>query len=100
MHKKETNYQSLHRIYKSIIKYCNSTPETDVIKMFEFLIDNIFFMLGVFDLQHTVGIPIDRNCTPLLAEIFPYSYEAEFISELRKKNQRKLARSVILLSAM
>ena len=57
--KKETNYQSLHRIYvciyKNIIKYCNSTPETDVIKMLEFLIDNTFFMFGGFDLQHTSG---------------------------------------------
>jgi hypothetical protein len=33
------------------------------------------------------------NCAPLLADLFLYSYEAEFIQGLIKKNERKLARS-------
>jgi hypothetical protein len=41
----------------------------------------------------TVGIPMGTNCVPLLADLFLYSYEADFIQELLKKNERKLARS-------
>jgi len=33
------------------------------------------------------------NCAPLLADLFLYSYEADFIQGLLKKNKKKLARS-------
>ena len=33
------------------------------------------------------------NCVPLLADLFPYSYETYFIQELLKKNEKKLTRS-------
>ena len=33
------------------------------------------------------------NCAPLLSELFLYSYEADFIQGLLKKNEKKLARS-------
>ena len=40
-----------------------------------------------------VGIAMDTNCAPLLADVFLYSYEADFIQGLLKKNERKLAGS-------
>ena len=44
--------------------------------------------------EHTVtGIPMGTNCAPLLADLFLYSYEADFIQGLLKKNEKKLARS-------
>ena len=43
--------------------------------------------------QHTVGIPMGANCDPLIADLFLYSYEADFIQGLLKKNEKKLARS-------
>ena len=45
-------------------------------------------LLGLVDVffQQIVGIPMDTNCVPLLADLFPYLYEADFI-------QGKLARS-------
>jgi hypothetical protein len=61
--------------------------------MLEFLIDNIFVMLGGRVFQQTVSIPMGTNCAPLLADLFLYSYEADFIQELLKKNEKKLARS-------
>ena len=67
--------------------------ETDIFNMFEFLIDNIFAMFGGRVFQQTVGIPIGTNCAPLLADLFLYSYEADFIQGLLKKNEKKLARS-------
>ena len=53
--------------------------KTDVINMLEFLIDNIFAMFSGRVLQQTVGIPMGTNCAPLLADLFLYSYEADFI---------------------
>jgi hypothetical protein len=37
--------------------------------------------------------PMGTNCAPLLAELFLYSYEADCIQGLLKKNVKKLARS-------
>jgi hypothetical protein len=61
--------------------------EVDIKEMLGFLIDNIFAVFGNQIFQHTVGIPMGTNCAPLLADLFLYSYEAEFIQKfLHKKN--------------
>jgi hypothetical protein len=67
--------------------------ETDIFNMLEFLIDNIFVIFGGRVFQQTVGIPMGTNCAPLLADLFLYSYEADFIQGLLKINKKKLARS-------
>ena len=50
-------------------------------------------MLAGRVLQKIVGIPMGTNCTLLLADLFFYSYEADVIQGLLKKNEQKLARS-------
>jgi hypothetical protein len=62
--------------------------ETDIFNMLEFLIDNIFVMLGGCVFQQTVGIPMGTNCVPLLADLFLYSYEADFIQGFLKKSEK------------
>ena len=57
----------------------NKCTEDDIIKMLEFLVDNIFVDFRGKVFQLIVGIPMGTNCAPLLADIFLYSYEAEFI---------------------
>ena len=39
-----------------------------------------------------VGIPMATNCAPLLADLFLYSYENEFLDKLIEESKRKLAR--------
>ena len=64
------------------------------LEMLEFLIDNIFVEFGGLIFQQTVSIPMDTNCAPLLANLFLYSYEAEFIQNLLKdKTKNHLAKS-------
>jgi hypothetical protein len=50
-------------------------------------------MFGGSAFQRTVGIPMGTNCAPLSADLFLYSYEADFIQGIFKKNEKKLARS-------
>jgi len=68
-------------------------PETDIFNMLELLIDNIFVLFGRSVFLQTVGIPMGTNCAPLLADLYLYSYEEDFIQGLLKKNEKKLAQS-------
>ena len=63
-------------------KTCYS--EEQVISMLEFLIDNICVSFGGTLFQQVVGIPMGTNCAPLLADLFLYSYESEFLQKLVK----------------
>jgi hypothetical protein len=67
--------------------------EAEIINMLEFFIENTFAMLSGRVFQQTVGIPMRINCTPLLPDLFIYSYDVYFIQGLLKKNEMKLARS-------
>ena len=61
--------------------------------MLEYLIDSIFVEFGgrgwIF--QQTMGIPTSTNCAPLLADLFLYSYEGEFVQNLLKAGKNHLA---------
>ena len=59
--------------------------------MLEFLVDNIFVVFGGKVFQQIVGIPMGTNCAPLPADIFLYSYEAEFIQSLLSTGKKKIA---------
>ena len=69
----------------------NKYTEDDIINMLEFLADNIFVVFEGKVFQQIVGLPIGTNCAPLLADIFMYSYEAEFIQSLLSTVKKKLA---------
>ena len=65
--------------------------DADVIKMLEYLINNIFVEFGGRIFQQTIGIPMGTNCAPLLADLFLYSYEAEFVQSLLTAGKKHLA---------
>jgi hypothetical protein len=44
-------------------------------------------------LQQVVGIPMGTNCAPLLADLFLYSYESEFLQKLVKDKKIHEARA-------
>ena len=44
-----------------------------------FLLDNIF-IYGSKLYRQIVGIPMSKNCAPLVADLFLFSYERDFIS--------------------
>ena len=60
--------------------------------MIKFWVDNIYVRFGGQLFRQMVGIPIGTNCALLLADLFLYSYENEFLDKLIKEGKRKLAR--------
>jgi hypothetical protein len=64
--------------------------EVEIDDMLEFLIDNICVVVGGQVFQQSVGIPMGTNCAPLLADLFLYSYEAEFNLKLRHEKKKSL----------
>ena len=80
-----------YRLLKEHSDSKNKYSEDDIIKMLEFLVDNIFVVFAGKVFQQTVGIPMGRNCAPLLADIFLYSYEADFIQSLLSTGKKHLA---------
>ena len=45
--------------------------------MTEFLVDDLYVRLGGQFCLQTIAIPMGTNCSPLLADLFLYSYENE-----------------------
>ena len=72
-------------------KTCYS--EEQVISMLEFLIDNVFVSFGGTLFQQVFGIPMGTNCSPLLADLFLYSYESAFLQKLVKDKKIHEARA-------
>ena len=60
--------------------------------MIEFLVDNIYVRFGGQLFRQMVDISMGTNCAPLLADLFLYSYENQFLDKLIKEGKRKLAR--------
>ena len=55
--------------------------------------DIIFVSFGGTLFQQVVGIPMGTNCAPLLADLFLYSYESEFLQKLVKDKKIHEARA-------
>ena len=77
--------------YSSCRQSIHKYTEEDIIKMLEFLVDNIFVVFSGKVFQQIISIPMGTNCAPLLADIFLYSYEVEFIQSLLPAGKKRLA---------
>jgi hypothetical protein len=49
--------------------------------MLSFLVDNIYVVVGDKIFQQSVGIAMGTDCAPLLADLFLYSCEAEYVQK-------------------
>ena len=52
-----------------------------------YLLDNIFIRFGLKLYRQIVGIPIGTNCAPLVADLFLFCYERDFMLSLSDNNQ-------------
>ena len=52
-----------------------------------YLLDNIFIRFGSKLYRQIVGIPMGTNCAPLVADLFLFCYEINFMLSLSDNNQ-------------
>ena len=52
-----------------------------------FLLDNIFIRFGTKLYKQVVGIPMGTNCAPLIADVFLFCYERDFMMSLSDDKQ-------------
>ena len=53
----------------------------------KFLLDNIFIRFGTKLYRQVVGIPMGTNCAPLVADLFLFCYERDFMMSLSDDKQ-------------
>ena len=49
--------------------------------------DSIFIRFGTKRYRQTIGIPMGTNCAPLVADLFLFCYEKDFMKSLSSENQ-------------
>ena len=52
-----------------------------------YLLGNIFIRFGTKRYRQTTGIPMGTNCAPLVADLFLFCYERDFMKSLSRENQ-------------
>ena len=60
---------------------------TDFSEALTFLMENIYVQFDGMVYQQIVGIPMGTNCAPLIADLFLYCYERDFMSNLKKSKR-------------
>ena len=48
-----------------------------------YLLDNVYFRFGTMLYRQIVGIPMGTNCAPLVADLFSYCYERDFMDSMK-----------------
>ena len=56
----------------------------EMINSINFLLDNIFIRFGDKVYRQVIGIPMGTNCAPLIADLFLFCYEWQFMVKLHK----------------
>ena len=52
-----------------------------------YLLDQIFIRFGTKPYRQTIGFPMGTYCAPLVADLFRFCYERDFMKSLSLKNQ-------------
>ena len=63
-----------------------------------FLLDNIYIRFGTKLYRQIIGIPICTNCTPLVADLFLFCCERDFMKNLSSDGQAVVVETFILTS--
>ena len=58
-----------------------------------FLLDNIYIRFGTKLYRQIVVIPMGTNCAPLVADLFLFYYERDFIKDLSSDNQAAVSKA-------
>ena len=93
----DVSNNSFISIYKNDARWTNSPRKKTlaldcrkIIRLLNWLIDNIYVTFGDKVFRQKIGIPMGTDCAPFLANLFLYSYESEWIIEQQKLNNYSL----------
>ena len=92
-------HSNLKNKLRELVQLC-FIKKNDIFNRLQFLIENIFVMFGGRVFQQSVGIPIGTNCAHLLADLFLYSYEIDFIQGFSRETERRWPYPLILCSVI
>ena len=59
----------------------------ELCEAFTFLMENVYVQFDGMVYQQKVGIRMGTNCAPLIADLFLYCYERDFMSNLQKSKR-------------
>ena len=62
----------------------------ELCESFTFRRENIYVQFDLMVYQQIVGIPMGTNCAPLIADLFLYCYERDFMSDRHKSKRHDL----------
>ena len=62
----------------------------DLCNAITFLLDNIFVRYGSAIYRQVIGIPMGTNCAPLVADLFLFCYERDFMLSLKPDSQAEI----------
>lgn len=78
-----TAYKTKANWTKKRSRLHRSINATELIEEINFLVDNIYVFCGNQLYRQTIGIPMGTDCAPFLANLFLYSYESEWMKNLK-----------------
>ena len=95
---KEISWMHLTMIIKLIISLNHDNTLwscQNVCDALSYLLDNIYIRFGTKLYRQIVGIPMGTNCAPLVADLFLYCYERDFMDSLNHDNQAEVMFSTL-----
>ena len=69
----------MHLLLQKKLKKYHAWSCQNVCDALTFLLDNFFFLFGTKLYTQVVGIPMGTNCAPLVADLFLFCYERDFM---------------------
>ena len=74
-------------------KHYTSWTCSEVCESLVFLLDNIFVRYGSTVYRQVIGIPMGTNCAPLVADLFLYCFESDFMMSLKPDSQADIIKA-------
>ena len=78
---------------KTIIEDINLWSCQNAYDALLFLLDNIYIRFGTKLYRQIVGIPMGTNCAALVADLFLFCYERDFMNNLSSDNQANVIKA-------
>ena len=73
---------------RSTSNCCTYIDQNELMDLLQYLVDNIYVEVGNKVFRQTIGIPMGTDCAPMLANLFLFFYEYNYMKNLLKNNSQ------------